>query len=139
MCCKETYNPAGKNIPPAGSTTLPGSKGGINEDGFYELCLVLPDSIQVPANLKIRVVDCGSGTEFGPFEAGTRVKYTEANGATPTIKSMTGENSKADAVDYQIKGNGDMRLKAVLVDENDNVLKVVAECNCCCPVPPPPK
>ncbi len=35
--CIETVNPHGKNIPPAGSTTLPGSKGGQNEDGFYEL------------------------------------------------------------------------------------------------------
>ena len=32
VSCIETVNPSGKNIPPAGSTTLPGSKGGQNED-----------------------------------------------------------------------------------------------------------
>ena len=33
----EWVNPAGKKVPPAGSTTLPGPKGGMNEDGFYLL------------------------------------------------------------------------------------------------------
>ncbi|HEX2359465.1 MAG TPA: hypothetical protein VHH72_06585, partial [Solirubrobacterales bacterium] len=35
--CEETVNPHGQNVPPAGSTTLPGPKGGINDDGFYEV------------------------------------------------------------------------------------------------------
>ncbi|MBI2859255.1 MAG: hypothetical protein HYX90_09270, partial [Chloroflexi bacterium] len=43
----ETVNPAGKNVPPAGSTTLPGPRGGMNEDGFYLyqpfLSRMLPD------------------------------------------------------------------------------------------------
>ena len=33
--CTETTNPHGQNVPPAGSTTLPGPNGGQNEDGFY--------------------------------------------------------------------------------------------------------
>ena len=33
--CEETVNPHGKTVPPAGSSTLPGAKGGINEEGFY--------------------------------------------------------------------------------------------------------
>ena len=35
--CIESVNPSGKKVPPAGSTTLPGPKGGQNEDGYYEL------------------------------------------------------------------------------------------------------
>jgi len=35
--CIEYVNPHGQTIPPAGSTTLPGPKGGQNEDGFYLL------------------------------------------------------------------------------------------------------
>ena len=38
--CVEGPNPNGKKIPPAGSTTLPGPKGGQNEDGFYRLLAV---------------------------------------------------------------------------------------------------
>jgi len=33
--CTETVNPHGQNVPPAGSTTLPGPRGGINDDGFW--------------------------------------------------------------------------------------------------------
>jgi len=36
VTCVEGVNPAGKNIPPAG-TTLPGAKGGQNPDGFYRV------------------------------------------------------------------------------------------------------
>ena len=35
--CTETVNPHGQNVPPAGSTTLPGPNGGQNEDGFYKV------------------------------------------------------------------------------------------------------
>ena len=39
------------------------------------------------------VVDTGSGTVFGPFPSGTRIKYTEAPGAAPEQKPMGGPNS----------------------------------------------
>jgi hypothetical protein len=126
--CIETVNPAGKNVPPAGSTTLPGPKGGQNEDGFYELNA--RDNFDL--NPEIWVVDSETGVTFGPFASGTKIKYTEANGAEPSIKEMTSAKSKADAVDWQIKGQGDMILMAI--DSSGNV----GSCDCCL-VPPLPK
>ncbi len=35
--CQELWNPHGQTTPPAGNTTCPGSKGGQNEDGFYQV------------------------------------------------------------------------------------------------------
>jgi hypothetical protein len=128
VCCVETVNPHGKNIPPAGSTTLPGAKGGQNEDGFYELIAV--DNIDPEP--EIFVVDSVTGVTFGPFESGTIIKYTEANGATPSIKEMGSDKGQAGAVDWHIKGQGDMILMAI--DDSGNI----AECTCCL-VPPKPK
>jgi hypothetical protein len=82
----ETTNPAGTTIPPAGSTTLPGSQGGQNEDGFYQLLardLVDPDP-------DIFVRDSESSFEAGPFDSGDKVKITQAPGATPNSKPMAG-------------------------------------------------
>jgi von Willebrand factor type A domain-containing protein len=128
VCCIETVNPAGKKVPPAGSTTLPGPKGGLNDDGFYELNA--RDNFDLDP--EIWVVDSESGIEFGPFASGTKIKYTEANGAKPTQKEMTGEKSKAEAVDWHIKGQGDFYLKAI--DSSGNV----GYCYDCL-VPPFPK
>ncbi len=123
--CNETVNPAGKNVPPAGSTTLPGSKGGQNEDGFYELQANNPLA-------EIFVKDIGSGTIFplAPpgFSPGTKIKYTEANGATPSIKNIGGPNS---AVDWHITGTGDAAVYAVV--------GIVKGPEVVCKVPPPPK
>jgi hypothetical protein len=131
--CIETVNPHGKKVPPAGSTTLPGSKGGQNEDGFYEL---LADDgsmdTSVPGcELELFVVDSGSGTVFGPFAVGDKIKYTEAPGATPTSKKMGSTSGKAGAIAAHITGNGDAELQAV--DASGNVATVS------CLVPPPPK
>ncbi len=41
------------------------------------------------------VTDTGSGTVFGPFPVGTTIKYTEANGATPSSKKMGSSNGEA--------------------------------------------
>lgn len=123
--CVETVNPAGKNVPPAGSTTLPGAKGGQNEDGFYEL----KAKDNVDPNPQIFVVDTGSGTQFGPFTSGTKIKYTEANGATPNQKEIGGPNS---AVAWHITGTGDAAVFAV--DAAGNKSPLVD-----CLVPPPPK
>ena len=62
--CDEFVNPHGQNIPPAGSFTLPGPKGGQNEDGFYRISSTTAE--------EVFVVDTGSGTVFGPYPSGTR-------------------------------------------------------------------
>jgi hypothetical protein len=125
--CLETVNPHGKNVPPAGSTTLPGPKGGQNEDGFYEL--IATDICDIDP--EIFVVDTGSGMEFGPFVSGTKIKYTEDLTATPVQKTIGSSKGKAGAIDWHIIGNGDADLKAV--DFSGNVGWAS------CLVPPPPK
>lgn len=135
--CIETVNPHGKNIPPAGSTTLPGPKGGQNEDGFYEL---FAEDNKDPNPEIFVVVDIGSdnvlGTDddirFGPYENGTKIKYTEAKGATPSEKKMGSDKGQAGAIYWHIKGQGDMILMAI--DDSGNV----GSCDCCL-VPPKPK
>ncbi len=126
--CVETVNPHGKNIPPAGKTTLPGSKGGQNEDGFYEFTaqdIVDPD-------VEVFVEDTGSGTVFGPFASGVVIKYTEAPGTEPEQKKMGSDKGKAGAVTWHIIGNGDPVVYAV--DSSGNV-----SASTTCLVPPLPK
>ncbi len=131
--CNETVNPHGKTVPPAGSSTLPGPKGGQNEDGFYE---VSADDADGPDPLEVWVEDTGSGMIFGPFPSGTKIKYTEANGATPSIMPMGGNNGsgngQANAVDWHIRGTGDAAAFAV-----DGLGAVSPQVSCL--VPPPPK
>ena len=116
--CTETVNPHGQNVPPAGSTTLPGPKGGINDDGFYE--------VGTDAGTAVRLMDT-DGNDFGVFPSGTKVKYTEANGADPSVKKIGSDNGQAGAIDAHITGTGD--LVVVSVDGSQAI----------CPVPPPPK
>src|SRR5688572_33396033 len=68
--CTETTNPHGQTVPPAGSTTPPGPRGGQNDDGFYR--------IGSDTGKAVVVQDTGSGRIFGPFPSGTKIKYTEA-------------------------------------------------------------
>jgi hypothetical protein len=117
--CEETVNPHGQTTPPAGSTTLPGPNGGQNEDGFY---LIGSD-----VGTDVFVVDLGSGTVFGPYPSGTVVKYTEANGATPSAQKIGSDNGQAGAVEVHITGTGDMGVRTI---DNHTI-------NCL--VPPPPK
>lgn len=130
--CVETVNPHGNTVPPAGSTTLPGSKGGQNEDGYYELRAT--DNLD--PNPTIWVLDTGSGTVFGPFSNGDKIKYTEAPDATPESKkigSTGGSNSgDSDAIAAHIIGNGDAAVFAV--DASGNASDPVL-----CLVPPLPK
>lgn len=117
--CIETVNPGGTNIPQA-----PGNGGqGQNQDGFYQL--LGEDVVWTTDALDFFVVDTGSGTVFGPFDAGTNIKYTEAPGAPPKIKA------KKTAVDFHIIGNGDARLE--VVDGSGNIGTAA------CLVPPAPK
>ena len=110
----ETCNPAGKKIPPAGSTTLPGPKGGMNEDGFYQLTAV--DNCD--KNPKIYVTDLNSSAVFGPFSSGTVVKFTEAKGAAPSCKKIGSIIGQAGYVQWHITLPTDAVV--VAVDESDN-------------------
>lgn len=124
--CVETVNPHGNNVPPAGSTTLPGPKGGQNEDGFYELG-AKDDSGAV----QIWITDALGSGPFGPFASGDKVKITEAPGATPSSKPMGSSNGQAGAIAAHITLNGDAIMQAT--DAAGNQTSVT------CFVPPPPK
>jgi hypothetical protein len=121
--CLPTVNPHGQKQPQA-----PGS--GMNEDGFYVFG-TLPGEL----NEQVRIRDIASGVVFGPFINGTRIKWVEANGATPTQTKMGGNNGngrgQALAVDYQILARGD--AQAFFVDEKGVEVSVT------CLVPPFPK
>jgi hypothetical protein len=125
--CVETFNPSGKNVPAAGAAA---GASGQNPDGFYEL---LGEDVVDP-DPQIFVVDKGADgvfgtaddTTFGPFPSGTRIKYIEANGATPS------QSVGAGAIDWRIRGNGDFGVLAV--DASGNVSEHVQ-----CHVAPPPK
>ena len=56
------------------------------------------------------------------------MKYTEANGAEPSVKKIGSDNGQAGAIDFHITGTGD--LVVVPVDGGASAT---------CPVPPPPK
>lgn len=119
--CVESVNPHGQNVPPAGSTTSPGTNpnSGQNDDGFY---LISSD-----VGTDVFVVDLGSGTVFGPFASGTVVKYTQAPGSTPSEKKIGSDSGQAGAVEVHITGTGDMGVRSI----DGNTIS--------CLVPPPPK
>jgi hypothetical protein len=123
--CTESVNPAGENTPPAGSTTLPGSRGGQNEDGLY--ALVGEDAEDGTA--LVFVTNASGSATFGPFSSGLVVKITEAPGRTPTAKFMGGPSS---AVAAHITLDSDAFVFAV--DSFGEESPVVS-----CLVPPPPK
>jgi hypothetical protein len=115
--CTESVNPHGQNVPPAGSTTLPGPNGGQNEDGFY----LIGSDFGTP----VRVLT--GGVFFGPFPSGSVVKYTQAPGATPSSTTIGSDNGQAGAVITHITGPDE--LVVVTVDGQRTT----------CFVPPPPK
>jgi hypothetical protein len=123
--CTESVNPAGKKIPPAGKSTLPGPKGGQNEDGFYELGSEDAEDGTAP----VFVTNASGSATLGPFPSGSVVKITEAPGATPKSKPMGGPNS---AVAAHIILDSDAYVFAV--DSAGAVSPMVS-----CLVPPPPK
>jgi len=129
--CVETVNPHGNNKPKA-----PGKGGqGQNQDGFYEL--LAEDNLVVGCEpLELIITDDGTGTEFGPFPVGTKIKYTQDDERPPEIAPMGGNNGngngQSNAVDWHIWGHGDAVLTAE--DESGNESEPVS-----CLVPPPPQ
>jgi len=121
-------NPHGKNTPPAGKTTLPGPKGGQNEDGFYQLFA----SDNHDPEPEIYVGTAEHPYLFGPFESGIVVKITEDALAIPQMEKMGSSQGQAGAVAYHIIVNGDPVLAAV--DSSG-----IVGWNTGCLVPPPPK
>ena len=119
--CEATTNPSGNKVPTAGTNP----KSGQNPDGFYELRA----TDNVDPDPQLFLVDTGSGTVFGPFASGTRIKYTQASGVTPTQEPM---GKPSDAVQWHIKGTGDASLFAVDASGNDSR-------RAACLVPAPPK
>ena len=117
--CVEGTNPHGKNVPKATNQ---------NPDGFY----LLTAEDNVDPNPQLFVVDSETGEIFGPFDSGTTIKYTEANGASRSEKKIGSTNGKAGAVMSHLTGQGDALL--VAVDSSGNVSDAVA-----CLVPPPPR
>lgn len=116
---EEAVNPHGKNVPPAGSSTMPGPKGGINDDGFYQLfaednrdpypymiiCYFDPEAPAPEGEPSttgwwVPVTD-KAGDVFWCL-SGTVIKLTEAPGAPPSVKKMGSTKGKASAVDYHI-------------------------------------
>lgn len=124
--CVETVNPHGSTVPPAGKTTLPGPRGGDNEDGFYELL-----GKDLSGVVSIFITDASGSGPFGPFSSGDKVKITEAPGAVPSSKPMGSSSGQADAIVAHITLTGDAIMTAT--DAAGNVTIVS------CLVPPPPK
>jgi hypothetical protein len=115
--CVESVNPHGQTTPPAGSTTLPGPRGGQNEDGFYLIGSDVGTAVSVVTG----------GVTFGPFPSGSVVKYTQAPGATPSAKKIGSANGQAGAVIVHITGPDELVVRSI--DGSTTT----------CLVPPPPK
>ena len=94
-------------------------KDGMNDNGFFY-------RVGTDFGTDVTLQDT-DGNVFGVFPSGTRVKYTEANGATPSVKKIGSDSGQSGAVDFHITGTGD--LVVVSVDGTTAT----------CPVPPPPK
>lgn len=123
--CVSTTNPSGKKTPPAGSSDMPGSKGGQNEDGFYQLL----------------AEDEHSGIEsiyvsgFGSYLSGDKIKVTEKNnGAEKEIKmgsTQSGNEGESDEIVAHLLLNDDPVV--IATDGSGNTTEVT------CYVPPLPK
>jgi hypothetical protein len=117
VACRPTNNPGGNNIPPAGDNPASGQ----NPDGFY----VLLATDDVDPNPDITVSSTGSSFVAGPYASGTKIKLTQAPGATPNVKPGAGD------IDWHITLKGDAVVTAT--DSSGNSASVT------CHVPPPPK
>ena len=95
-------------------------KAARTRNGFYLIGTTSGEDV-------VFVEDGGSGTIFGPFAPGTKIKYTQAPGAEPSEKKIGSTNGEAGAVFTHITGTGD-----AFVFSGDGVREP-------CLVPPPPK
>jgi hypothetical protein len=146
--CEEAVNPHGKTVPPAGWSTLPGPKGGQNDEGFYRLFAEDPcpdPTVPLPLdNIYVGYLDeDGDFVQVAPtsdplqpgYNYGDIVKITEAKGKTAGTVKKIGTSSpkgKAKAVIHHIILPSDPVLMAT--DAAGNVIY----CDDCL-VPPPPK
>jgi len=80
----------------------------------------------VDPNPVLTLADSGSSATFGPFASGTKIKLTQAPGATP------GQEPGTSVIDWKIKIKGDGVLTAT--DASGNVSAPVS-----CKVAPKPK
>ncbi|MDO8473468.1 MAG: hypothetical protein Q7T05_06585 [Dehalococcoidia bacterium] len=127
----ESVNPNGNNIPPAGSGTLPGPKGGMNEDGFYQE--LATDNCDKNPQIYISYVGSSNPKLFGPFDSGIVVKFTQAAPGRPaTIQKIGSTTGKAGAVAWHIILPADASV--IAIDEAGNVSKPYVQL-----VPRPPK
>jgi len=116
VTCVESVNPAGKNIPPAG-TTLPGTKGGQNPDGFYKVAAT--DICDVAPKISLGGVALANGET---------IKITQSPGQSGvTLLNTMGPL----AIKHFQVGPGDATITAT--DASGNTGTVT------CLVPPPPK
>jgi hypothetical protein len=67
------------------------------------------------------------GVTFGPFASGSVIKYTQAPGATPSIKTIGSSTGQAGAVIVHITGPDEL------------VVRSIDGATTTCFVPPPPK
>lgn len=144
--CVESVNPHGEKVPPAGSTTPPGSKGGKNEDGFYQLfaednCDPEPVILVCYWDPEATAPDGSDGWWVAVRDkdgnivrclSGTVVKLTEAPGATAIAKKIGSSKGQAGAVAWHITIPNDALV--IAIDDAGNI----GWCYDCF-VPPPPK
>jgi len=116
VTCVESVNPAGKNIPPAG-TTLPGTKGGQNPDGFY--LVAAKDICDAAPKISLGGVALANGET---------IKITQSPGKSGvTLVNTMGPL----AIKHFQVGPGDAAI--IATDAAGNTATVT------CLVPPPPK
>jgi hypothetical protein len=120
-------NPHGNNIPGENRSANAVSKGK-NPDGFYQ---ILAEDI-CDAEPEIFVGTSDNPRLFGPFTSGIVIKFTEAPGASPSMKKIGSANGQAGAVTWHITLPTDPII--TVVDDAGNV----AVCTDCL-VPPPLK
>ncbi len=166
VLCPELWNPHGQTTPPAGSTTLPGAKGGQNEDGFFEVVacsvpgsLVCPsapnpffkspcfcDTVNFPGTVPegVLLFDAGDGCEGGILHQYSFNGDFEFDFGT--VIKYTEANGKTQDITVMAGNNNpnDNQAQGVafhLWGKGDLlVCSAVDPSSCtCCRVPPPPK
>ena len=131
--CVESVNPNGNNVPGKNRGNN-GKPKGVNPDGFYQL--FAKDACDPDLEIRVGCRGCAGqypGTlPFGPFPSGIVIKFTEAPGATPSIKKIgSPAQGGATAVTWHITLPSEPVVFAT--DASGNIAFFP------CFVPPPPK